>query len=215
MNEQQLSEQEALDQHEPTWIAQGYKLIRKPRASDLPSFLGRYVPDAFLIGENHKVIVEVIHKGSPHAERKVRDLRSLLAGHEDWRLEVVFTGSESAALPTVGAEALRVSLLRVRGLAASEPEAALLLLWATIEAVARRLEPSRTAKPQSPGRVVELLAGAGHVTPTEASILRESVRWRNRLIHGDLTITVTIEQINQVISAVESLLSQIEGGAGS
>lgn len=215
MNEHQLSEQEALDRHEPTWIAQGYKLIREPRPSDLPSFLGRYVPDALLIGANHKVIVEVIHKGSPHAERKVKDLKSLLAGHQDWKLEVVFTGTESAPLPTVGAEALRASLLRVRGLSVSEPEAALLLLWATIEAMARYLEPSRTAKPQSPGRVVELMAAAGHVTPTEASVLRESVQWRNRLIHGDLTVSVTVEQINQVISVVESLLSDIEGGAGS
>lgn len=215
MNEHQLSEQEALDRHEPTWIAQGYKLICEPRPSDLPSFLGRYVPDALLIGANHKVIVEVIHKGSPHAERKVKDLKSLLAGHQDWKLEVVFTGTESAPLPTVGAEALRASLLRVRGLSVSEPEAALLLLWATIEAMARYLEPSRTAKPQSPGRVVELMAAAGHVTPTEASVLRESVQWRNRLIHGDLTVSVTVEQINQVISVVESLLSDIEGGAGS
>lgn len=206
MSDQYRAEESILERHESNWIAQGYKVVRQPRMGDLPDFFNNYVPDALLLGRYPHVIVEVIRKGNPHAQKKISELKSLLQGHDDWRLEVLFTGAEPEEIPLVSAEEVGRSLQNIRKILPEEPKSALLLFWATLEAVARRLEPSKTVRPQTPGRVVELLAGAGYVTPSEASQLRKAANWRNRLIHGDLNVVFTPEQVGEVVGIAEGLM---------
>ncbi|MER9586745.1 HepT-like ribonuclease domain-containing protein [Mesorhizobium sp. M0276] len=210
MNEFELAEDAILDQHEPSWIAQGYKLVRRPSRGSLPSFLERYLPDAVLLGRTPQVVVEVLRKGQPHVERKVRELNALLAKHDDWRLEVLYAGEEPDQLPSVSTELLKQSLSSTGRLAPIDPRGGLLLLWATLEALSRRLEPGKTMRPQTPGRIVELLAGAGFVAPSEAEQLREAVQWRNRLVHGDLTISPSETQVLKLVEIVGDLIGTLE-----
>jgi uncharacterized protein YutE (UPF0331/DUF86 family) len=209
MSEQHRAEDAILERYEPNWIAQGYKVVRPRSVGDLPAFLKDYVPDALLLGRTPQVVVEVTSKGSPHAQKKIAKLKSLLQGHADWRLEVLFVGEEPEQLPLVSAKAVQHSLESIRAILSAEPKSALLLFWATLEAIARRLEPAKSMRPQSPGRVVELLAGAGHVTPGEAGQLRRAVQWRNRLIHGDLDLAVTSGQVAEVVEIAESLNKEL------
>lgn len=210
MNEFELAEKAILDAHEPSWVAQGYKVVRQPKRATLPAFLERYMPDAVLLGRNPQVVVEVVRKGQPDIERKVRELNALLAGHRDWRLEVLYAGEEPEQLPVVTTHRLKASLASVRQLAAIEPRSSLLLLWATLEALGRRFEPGKTKRPQSPGRIVELLAGAGFVAPSEAEQLRRAVQWRNRLVHGDLEIELAARPILDIADIVEGLIGVLE-----
>src|SRR4051812_12341812 len=71
-------------------------------------------------------------------------------------------------------------------LKAEQFPAALLLCWAAFEAFARNQLQSTFARPQTPGRIVEILAGDGILTPTEADKLRLLARQRNNFIHGAL-----------------------------
>jgi hypothetical protein len=210
MNEFERAENAVLDRHEPAWIAQGYKVVRHPSRSTLPPFLEKYEPDAVLLGRKPKVVVEVVRKGQPQVENKVRQLNSLLAGHDDWRLEVLYAGEEPNELPAIPTERLRESLTNVRHLAPVDQRSGLLLLWATLEALTRRLEPTKTKRPQTPGRVVELLAGAGFITPSEAEQLREAASWRNRLVHGDLSVALSDTQLLAVVDIVEELIAALE-----
>jgi len=209
MSDQHRAEDAILERHEPNWIAQGYKVVRPRSGGDLPAFLEDYVPDALLLGRTPQVVVEVISKGSPHAQKKIAKLKSLLQGHDNWRLDVLFVGEEPEQLPLVTAEAVRHSLRSIRAILPAEPKSALLLCWATLEAIARRLEPAKSMQPQSPAGVVELLAGAGHVTPSEAAQLRKAIQWRNRLIHGDLDLPVTPAQVAEVVEIAENLSSDL------
>ena len=205
MIEQQQAEQAALERYEPHWIAKGYKVVRNPKASDLPDFFKNYIPDALLLGQDPKVVVEVITKGNPIGQRRISNLKMLLEGHDDWRLEVLFAGKEPDKLPLMSNEAVEQSLENIRQLLQAEPKSALLLCWATLEAMARRLEPAKATQPLSAGSVVELLAREGHVTPGEARQLREAAHWRNHLIHGDLTLSLSSGQVAEIVEIVEGL----------
>jgi uncharacterized protein YutE (UPF0331/DUF86 family) len=86
----------------------------------------------------------------------------------------------------------------------------LLVGWASLEAAARRLLTSQFSKPQTPGRLVDVLAEAGNLTPSEADRLRELVKLRNAFIHGDLSAVVTKEDVQQMISILKTVNEQIK-----
>ncbi len=210
MNEFDIAEKTILDRHEPSWVAKGYTVVRRPSRATLPNFFEKFEPDAVLLGRIPQVVVEVVRKGQPQVERKVRELNALLQGHDDWRLEILYVGEEPDILPLVPTYRLKESLANVRQLAAVEQRGGLLLLWATLEALSRRLEPRKTERPQSPGRIVELLAGAGFIAPSEAERLREGVHWRNRLVHGDLDVSPSQGQVLNLADIVEDLIRVLE-----
>ena len=204
------SEVAVLEEHEPFWKAQGYTVVRRPAGEALPAFLKNYSPDALLLGPKPQVVVEVVRKGKPHIETRMRQLRAIIESQSDWRLEVLYTGEEAESLPTASTHELKIALADVRRLLPGEKRGALLLLWATLEALSRRLEPGKTARPQSPGRVVELLASTGHIAPSEAPFLREAVVWRNRLVHGDLETRPSETAVSRLADIIEKLVIDLE-----
>lgn len=208
-------ERALLDEYEPRWLAQGYKVIRHPSAEEVPKFLGYFRPDALALGQDVSLVVEVIRKGSPNAEEKVRRLKALLEPQERWRLEVLYSGEAESGLPPAESDAISELLEAARTLYLHEPRGALLLTWAALEALARRLEPQASAKPQSPGRVVELLASTGHVAPSEAERLRAAVNQRNRLIHGDLSVRPPPSDVSEILEIARNLLLKLEGRKAS
>lgn len=202
-------EREILDQHASAWAARGYHVIVNPRGSDLPEFLKSYQPDAILVGREPKVIVEVVMKGHPNADRKVRNLEALLSGHSDWRLEVLYGGSGESPLPQTSPGTIRKTISGAEEIASIEPRGAFLLLWAALEALVRRLDPHRSSRPQTPGRIVETLAYEGLIEPSEASWLREMSRVRNRIVHGELDVAPRTMDLDRMMQLSRMLLSQI------
>lgn len=198
-----------LDEHEPRWVAQGYRLIRHPRGKEVPHFLGHFMPDAILVGREPKLVVEVIRKGARNAEEKVRRLKALIGNRQDWRLEILYAGEAERAVEPTTLEAIDGVIATARRLSGEEPQAALMLIWAGLEAIARLLEPQSTTRPQTPGRVVELLAGAGHIAPSEAQLLRAAVAIRNQFIHGNLSARPTQSELRAILAAAEGLLLRL------
>jgi len=212
MTDSEAIEMDMLDAHEQQWLAQGYELVRQPTRAQLPDFLQKYVPDAVLIGRDPKVVVEVVRKGQHGSSDRLRDLSALLAGRAEWRLQVIYAGETIDTLPSVPSARVSETLNRVRHLARTDVQASLLLLWATLEAISRRLDPSKTARPQSAVRIVELLASTGRVLPSQAAKLREAAAWRNRLVHGDLDIILNTSDIEPVIDIVQGLAEPLMRG---
>jgi hypothetical protein len=206
----QGAEQAILDKLEPKWLAQGYRVIRQPARENLPQFFDRYLPDAVLLGRIPQVAVEIVGKGNSAAEARIARLATLLEGHDDWRLEVIYGGEKIHVPPVASRESLQDLLASIRRLADDEPRAALVLVWAALEATARRLEPSKMKQPQTAGGTVELLAGTGYATPNEAEFLRQAVVWRDQFVHGDLAIRPTADQIRKLAIIVENVLKFID-----
>lgn len=206
MNEKEETERATLEKMFKIWTDQGFQVFLQPSGKLLPDFLQRYRPDALLLKDDDKVLVEVVLKGQPHAEKRVSRLKELIANQNEWRLEVVYAGENVSAVRRVTLEKILESLGSAEDLLTKEPRASLLLFWASLEATARNFFPSQTSRPQSPGRIIELLASSGEVTPSEAQELRHLMNLRNRVIHGELNAVVKPSEMKPMLQLVRQLL---------
>jgi uncharacterized protein YutE (UPF0331/DUF86 family) len=210
VNSYELLEQELLDEYEPRLIAQGYNLIRLPSSENTPDFLGQYRPDAIAVGRKPSLIIEVMQKGHRSSAMKIERIRKLVEEQPDWQLEILFLGASSETLQQASNEMIENTLQGAKDIADKEPRAAFLLLWATLEAIMRRLEPQRSQKPQSPGRVVEVLAGQGFIAPSQADEMRRLIQTRNRIIHGELGVIPKVKEVNYLSDTINGLLQLIK-----
>jgi len=85
-------EREALDAIETRLTSAGYRLVRRPEPLQLPDFL-RDARPTHRSGRPANLLIEVLRRPAfddAHVETgKIGKIKSSLAGHPDWRLEVV------------------------------------------------------------------------------------------------------------------------------
>jgi hypothetical protein len=201
----------ALDMFEPIWRGKGYTLVREPSQQQLPQFLKGFRPDAIATGAEPSLVIEVASGQGPAKANRVHRLKSALDGQEGWRLEVVYVGSEGTPIKPASLEATDAALQRAAALAPSDPEAALLLAWAAIEAVGRLLEPGLTEFSLGALALVDLLVGYGHLTQEDGVRLRALALKRNRIAHGELEVSPTGEDITALREMAERLVREAAG----
>jgi uncharacterized protein YutE (UPF0331/DUF86 family) len=187
----------------------GYTVLMRPSRQLIPDFLRAIEPDAVAIGRDPKLVIEVTREG-PRSAEKVKRIQRLLEGHPEWQLKVFLDRTERATVGSASAEQIHATLDNVRDLSTrGDVRAAMLLAWATFEALARHLEPTKFERPQTPGRLVEVLASLGHVVPSEADKIRALVPVRNSLIHGDFSASVSAADVNHFVEILEDLSASI------
>lgn len=203
----EVGEREVVELVLPRFQAEGYDVYVHPSPSILPPFMQTYRPDAIALKEGKKIAIEIV-RPAPSAEVKVRNLRSLFEGQADWELQV-FYASPLGAPPTVGIASqrdIKASLVQVEDLRkAGHLLPALLMAWATFEAIGRALLPAELARPQTPARLVEVLASEGIVTPDEAGVLRRASSVRNAVAHGAIDATVDDDLLGRVIAILTDI----------
>jgi hypothetical protein len=86
------------------------------------------------------------------------------------------------------------------------PVASLLSAWSIFEAASRTLLSDDLSAPQRPGRLLEVLAADGYVTPDEADTLRRLGRLRNEAAHGQLSVTFTWTDLKALADVTRILL---------
>jgi hypothetical protein len=203
-----LAEAAVLDSVLPQLEAEGFEVYRQPTAHLLPPFMQASPPDAIAFRKDRKLAIEVARKGA-RSEKRLAELREVLSSHQDWELRIYWVSPANAPEPIDGASRRdidnaigSIDQLMNEGL----PAPALLMSWATLEALGRALLPERLVRPQTPGRLVEILAGDGYITPSEADRLRELGRVRNRLIHGGLQVKIASKDIKAFRGILKTLL---------
>jgi hypothetical protein len=205
-----IRERYALDVFEPIWRQKGYTIVREPSPQQLPNFLKGLRPDAIAIGAEPSLVIEVAAGQGSSKQIRLRRLKSALDGQTDWRLEVVYVGSEGTPITPASLQTTDAALKRARMLAAEEPEAALLLAWAAMEAVGRLLEPSLTEFSLGALALVDLLVGYGHLSQEDGVTLRALALHRNRLAHGELEVAPPIEDVKALVDIAERLVGAAE-----
>lgn len=208
------TEEAVLEAVLPRLKAEGFDVFRDPPANLLPEFMSGYRPDAIAIGQGKKIAIEVV--GSRASAARVAALHERFAPGRGWELRVVHAGPQAGtqAIEIVPESSIERSLAMVGQLTdAGLTQAAVLIGWATFEAIGRRLSPEKFKRPQTPGRLVEVLASEGLLTPDEADSVRGLVETRNRLIHGDLEVEVSKNAVKDFTRILRTLLSQIEAEA--
>ncbi len=195
------SERELLTIVRNELVADGYEVILEPSAKLLPLELAGYFPDAIAIKDGEKILVEMKTSGEPRAldHKKVS---KFLEHNPEWGRKVFILNSlESDGIKPQEDRQIVDEIFRAIELYnKSHGMPALLVAWACLEASARRLMPEEFRLAQTPGRIIELLAMDGTITPTEADTLRELKDLRNKYVHGDFSDGVADRQIRQLFS---------------
>lgn len=151
--------------------------------------------------------------GSPLSQIRCREIQVLL------RASVVGQGREVSSSVMMGADRPFEPLSRAvidQNLAAARDLAeehrvlpALIMGWAVLEAVGRALLPSRFPKAQTPGRLVDVLAAYGQLTPIEAERMRTLAQVRNRAVHGALQVSVRNEDLNYFFALISRMMKEL------
>lgn len=195
----------------PELEAEGYEVFVHPNKPLIPKFLGDFEPDALALRPGKNLAIEVL-KQSPRASKKLELITPLFRNQEDWELRIIWITSNNESkilqiqsLETVGQRINEITKLALTG----HTEPSLLMAWATFEALARVALNGQFARPQTPGRIVEVLATEGYVTPTEAELLRKLADKRNRLIHGELNVKVSDEELSDFFEVLETMCVQV------
>jgi uncharacterized protein YutE (UPF0331/DUF86 family) len=189
--------------------ADGYDVFRKPPPHVLPEFMADYRPDAIAIGRGKKLAIEIVGDQS-RSPAMLSKLQERFTPDSGWELQVVYARSQPSiqSMETVPETSIERSLATVGQLnEAGLTQPALLIAWASFEALGRRLLPDHFERPQTPGRLVEILAREGHLTPDEADAVRQLIATRNRLIHGDLDVQIDKAQVEHFTSMLAALLT--------
>ncbi len=207
------SEREILRGMIPELEAEGYEVFVSPAPPLAPAFLKDFRADAIAFGKKKNLLIEFVHETSQDGQ-KLERIGRLIKGEPDWELRAVLVSPATSpkSLAVQSAEAIAESIgemdqLTARGFL----RAALLLGWASFEAVARILMTEEFQKPQTPGRLIGLLAGEGYLTPSEADRLRELAKARNSFIHGELDTDISEDEVRNFRATLTTLAGLIAG----
>jgi uncharacterized protein YutE (UPF0331/DUF86 family) len=181
----------------------------------LPDFLKDYSPDAIALGHKKNLAIEITGRDRKR-DQSLELIGALFAGHPDWEFRVYWiepatTTDEPEVQPTysIKARIAEVEELNNEG----RTNIALILAWAIFEALGRALLPSRFRRRQTPGRLIEILAQEGYVTPSEADLLQNLAAQRNSFVHGNLQVQTSSEEMNKFIAILSSLITEVEAPA--
>jgi uncharacterized protein YutE (UPF0331/DUF86 family) len=191
----------------PDLEAEGFEVFAHPSPPILPAFMRDHSPDAIALRSDKKLAIEVLREGAP-SNRRLDRLRELFSEHKDWELRVYWVSPSNIrkAIEGVSGDVIEQSITAIEELAAAgRAKPALLMAWATFEAIGRAILPDRLQRPQTPGRLVEVLAAEGQITPTEADHLRRLAESRNQLIHGGLETPVSEADLRRFVDVLKTL----------
>jgi uncharacterized protein YutE (UPF0331/DUF86 family) len=144
---------------------------------------------------------------------KKHDLKRLFEGQNEWESRVYYAPSTNRqdTIPPTTKSAAAASIRDVEELIAEGRSGpALLMAWTTLEALGRLLLPKKLGRPQTPETLLDVLAGDGYVTPSEADLLRSLKQARNQLVHGMLEQTVSSAELAKFIEVLKLLLTFVK-----
>ncbi len=205
------TEAEVLQRLLPELEAQGYEVYLHPNRRFLPSFLGDHTPDAVALRTDKNIAIEVTRQSADTA-KKLEQITALFEGQPKWELRIVWLepANSQRDLEVQPSAAIAKRIAEVQELLdKGSSEGSLLLAWATFEALARAILPDRFQRPQTPGRLVEILATEGYITPSEADFLRVLAEKRNKLIHGELQTHASKAELGNFTKTLGSLLEEL------
>lgn len=191
--------------------AADYEVHTEFLADHLPRFAGEYRPDAIALGKPKNLAIEVNLEGMS-AKSVPDEIRRRFDEDSDWDLRVYYARPKRAAEPMepVPLSSIDASIREVEELSGKGLEQlALLRAWATLEALGRKLLPGKFERAQTPGRLVEVLAFEGNLTPTEADLARNLLTDRNRFIHGSLDVEVDPSDLARFAETLKELRGQL------
>ena len=207
----QDSEARLLEGLRAYYEGEGFTFKIAPEARELPDFLGSYVPDALAQKPGLNIAIEVKPRNLPAAQHSLQKIRRLFEGHPDWQFNVVSMGADPlqrVTIPSAPPEMIRARIDEVRDLNnEGHHRAAFVMAWSLLEAALHSVGGETSAKPRTPGTIVQTLAMNGYIDPELERRIRSLIDLRNRIVHGDLSLEPRSTDVELVLSAVGETLA--------
>lgn len=192
--------------------AKGFSFEIQPDRQRLPDFLGSYVPDAIARKADENVAIEVRKSRSQASEFSLQQIRSRFDGHPDWTFAVAYAAEDplkTLKVKPAAVSAIRRQLNDVRMLMTQgHTRAAFLLAWSLLEATLLNVEGEQEARPRTPASVLQGLAMLGRIEPETERRLRSAILLRNAVVHGDLTVEPTRQDVETLAQVIEEALTE-------
>jgi uncharacterized protein YutE (UPF0331/DUF86 family) len=196
----------------PRYEAQGYLFIEYPSGDALPEVLKGFRPDAIAIGQQKNIAIEIKLRRGHSAADQLQALSERLRQHPNWEFQVIYGDEidpqDELSLATTRPE-IEKQIDEAEALSgASHHRAALVLVWAALEAIARTTAAGETigVGGRTPRQVVEILERMGRLTFEEANQLRSALLLRNAVVHGDYQRDIGRADVELLIRAARTAL---------
>ncbi len=199
--------------------ARGLTFYANPDRAVIPEFLGNYQPDAIALGPEGGVVIEIKNQRSGAAKAALAEISQRVAGQKGWEFRVIYLNPPANEVPPItrpSAKEIRAAIDEAISLRDSQHyAAAFVTAWATLEALTRvaRASAEDTWNPISPLQTVQLLAEDGFLENETAARLRDFARLRNAIVHGDLSVKVGREPVEELIRQLQAIASEVGASA--
>jgi uncharacterized protein YutE (UPF0331/DUF86 family) len=216
MLEAQFAESSVLQNLRQTYEARGLRFYVNPPRDLLPDFLGDYRPDAIAVGPEGGIIIEVKLRQTAESEKQLASISKRVSGQKGWEFRAIYVNpaidqESPIAAPTPGQLQAAFSEIEVL-MKSGHASLALVAAWATLESLARLAatdnEPEKLGR-YSPIQAVQRLAEEGYVENDVAERLREMVKLRNAVVHGNYSVAVPAEQVQNLLVELRAIAANV------
>ncbi|MSP01336.1 MAG: hypothetical protein EXR07_09865 [Acetobacteraceae bacterium] len=195
----------------------GFKFHIHPSLDLIPSFLAGYRPDAIAIGPDGRgIVIEVKRHRNRETDRNLAALAKRVATQKGWEFRAIYTNPATEAPAYIAkptSEQVDATLKEIEALVeAAHYAPALIAGWAVLESLARLASADHESGHSgsfSPVQAIQTLAGEGYLENEAAQALREMAKLRNAVVHGDLSVQVSAEQVTILLKQLRALASDI------
>jgi uncharacterized protein YutE (UPF0331/DUF86 family) len=216
ISEARLVESNALRNLQKLSEARGLKFYINPPREIVPDFLGDFRPDAIALGPEGGIVVEVKFQRGPASEKHLATIARRVSAQKGWEFRAIYLNPPLDEVPPIEkptSEQLQATFREIEELIkAGHRVAAFARAWAALESLARLASSNneaRTATSLSPIQVIQTLAEEGHVENEAADRLRQMVKLRNAVIHGDLSVDVPLKQLKDLVEQLQAIGSEV------
>ncbi len=203
------AERQILEIISPSLEADGYKVVHEYSRGLLPENVKGYRPDAVAIGKSDFIAIEIKARRIPSVEKNLLKLKEDFEANPNWKFRLIYADDffKREELPKVPEYLIKKQIDSAQRLAAEgEHLAGLIYCWASLEAIVRNKLPEIFMRPQTPGRIVTILAERGEITPAEAESLRSFANKRNAFVHGSFTSELNGDDICSFVGILNRLM---------
>lgn len=208
MNHDVESERLVFEKIAPQFEKDGFAFLSN-KAELLPRVVSGYILDFVAQRGDEYVAIEVKNRRTRASEASLENLRKKFESVPNWSFRYFFFEEEidENGPRVLSDEYINQSILELRSVSDSgHYKSAFLLSWAIFEAAARAKHRVIFSKPQTPGRIITVLAERGILTVDEADPLRDLSRKRNLFIHGGLEVIISYQDIDVMVGSILHIL---------
>ncbi|KMO16488.1 hypothetical protein [Methylobacterium indicum] len=198
----------------------GWTFHAPPPKAAVPDFAEDYEPDAMMITPEGGVMIAITTRSSLARNARLAEIAQRVSEQPGWSFRVFYANTSDPpdpSTPPSTVEEIASSITEVRALdETGHGRAALVMGWATLEAIARLVVDRHgigPAKPLSPIQAVQVLVQEGYLDDDDARRLRSLARVRNEIVHGGLGVAISPTDLAGLIEDLEDMAGVLRQAA--